>query len=176
MTNRMQKIGSLGVLILLNGLLAGCGGIVADSNGKEGGTVASVPMAEKSGTAASTHQGMNANAGQGVVGVGSAHGDAAASMPQGMNAEAAPNPGLQQIVIDNFTFSPAKLTVAVGSQVTWVNHDDVPHTVTSTAKPKLFDSGTMDTDDQFSHVFAAPGTYNYFCAVHPHMTAQIIVK
>ncbi len=82
----------------------------------------------------------------------------------------------QKIVIDNFTYSPAQLTIPVGTQVTWVNHDDVPHTVTSTSKPKLFDSGTMDADDQFSHVFTVPGTYPYFCAVHPRMTAQIIVK
>jgi plastocyanin len=52
----------------------------------------------------------------------------------------------------------------------------MPHTATSTKKPRLFDSGTLDTDDKFSRVFTAPGTYEYFCAVHPHMTGQIIVK
>jgi plastocyanin len=81
-----------------------------------------------------------------------------------------------QVVIDNFTFSPATVTVAVGARVTWVNHDDVPHTVTSSVKPRLFDSGALDTDDRFSFVFTAPGTYDYFCAVHPHMTAKVIVK
>ena len=81
-----------------------------------------------------------------------------------------------QITIDNFAFSPRKLTVSVGAKVTWVNRDDVPHTATSTKKPRLFDSGTLDTDDKFSHVFKTPGTYEYFCAVHPHMTGQIIVK
>jgi plastocyanin len=81
-----------------------------------------------------------------------------------------------QVVIDNFTFQPPRLTVKSGTKVTWVNRDDVPHTATSTAKPKRFDSGTLDTDQRFTHVFDKPGTYKYFCAVHPHMTATIIVK
>jgi plastocyanin len=82
----------------------------------------------------------------------------------------------QRVMIDNFTFTPRELTVPVGTRVTWVNRDDVPHTVTDAAKPRRFDSGTLDTDDTFDHVFRTPGTYPYFCAVHPHMTAQIIVK
>lgn len=81
-----------------------------------------------------------------------------------------------QVIIDNFTFTPSTLTVAVGTTVTWINRDDVPHTATSTAKPKSFQSGTLDTDDTFAHTFTAPGTYPYFCAVHPKMTGQIIVK
>ncbi|HLJ92967.1 MAG TPA: cupredoxin family copper-binding protein [Gemmataceae bacterium] len=82
----------------------------------------------------------------------------------------------QQIVIDNFSFRPPTLTIPVGTKVTWINHDDVPHTATSTAKPKHFESGTLDTDDRYSHVFTTVGTYPYFCAVHPKMTGQIIVK
>jgi plastocyanin len=81
-----------------------------------------------------------------------------------------------QVVIDNFVFKPATLTVKAGTKVTWVNRDDVPHTATSTAKPRRFNSGTLDTDDVFSHTFNQPGTYEYFCAVHPHMTGRIIVK
>ena len=81
-----------------------------------------------------------------------------------------------QVIIDNFTFGPAKLTVPVGTKVTWVNHDDVPHVVKSTGTEKGFISRALDTDDQFSYVFTAPGTYNYFCAIHPKMTGQIIVK
>jgi plastocyanin len=150
MTHPMHKIGSIGGLILLNTLLAGCGGNSGESKGEGGGTLTSAPSAERSGSAA--------------------------SMLQPTDPEAAPHPGPQQIVIDNFTFSPANLTVSVGSQVTWVNHDDVPHTATSKVKPRVFNSGTLDTDDQFSYVFTTPGTYDYFCAVHPKMTAQIIVK
>ncbi len=81
-----------------------------------------------------------------------------------------------QVIIDNFTFGPTKLTIPVGTKVTWVNHDDVPHVVKSTGTEKRFTSHALDTDEQFSYVFTAPGTYNYFCAIHPMMTGQIIVK
>jgi plastocyanin len=81
-----------------------------------------------------------------------------------------------QVVIDNFRFGPRTLTVTAGTKVMWVNRDDVPHTATSTATPRVFDSKTLDTDQQFSHVFATRGTFEYFCAVHPHMTGKVIVK
>jgi plastocyanin len=81
-----------------------------------------------------------------------------------------------EVHIDNFTFNPPQLTVKAGTRVTWVNQDDVPHTATSTARPRQFNSGALDTDAKFSHVFKTPGTYDYFCAVHPHMTGRIIVK
>ena len=81
-----------------------------------------------------------------------------------------------QVTIDNFAFNPKTLTVPVGTAVTWINRDDVPHTATSAVKPRVFDSKTLDTDDKFSHVFTTPGTYPYFCAVHPHMTGEIVVK
>jgi plastocyanin len=83
---------------------------------------------------------------------------------------------VNQVVIDNFKFEPRQLTVTAGTKVTWVNRDDVPHTATSVARPKAFDSKTLDTDQQFSQVFTTPGTYAYFCAVHPHMRGEIIVK
>jgi len=79
-----------------------------------------------------------------------------------------------QVVIENFSFVPATLTVKPGTKVTWVNRDDVPHTATDT--DKRFNSKTLDTDDQFAFTFSEPGTYNYFCALHPKMTGQIIVK
>jgi amicyanin len=82
----------------------------------------------------------------------------------------------KQVVVDNFKFEPRELTIAAGTKVTWINRDDVPHTATSTARPKAFDSKTLDTDQQFSHVFTTPGTYEYFCAVHPHMKGKIVVK
>jgi plastocyanin len=79
-----------------------------------------------------------------------------------------------QITIDNFTFSPSALTVAAGTTVTWINHDDVPHTVT--AQDHTFTSSGLDTDDHFSHQFTIPGTYTYYCTIHPKMTATIIVR
>ncbi len=82
----------------------------------------------------------------------------------------------KEIVIDNFTFDPPEVTIAIGTRVTWVNHDDVPHTATSTVKPRAFDSGTLDTDQKYSFVFTKAGVYDYFCAVHPKMTGRITVK
>jgi plastocyanin len=97
--------------------------------------------------------------------------------PQTAAAEpAAPAAATAQVVIDNFAFSPREITVAPGTRVTWVNRDDVPHTATSSVKPRTFDSGALDTDANFSFVFKAAGTYDYFCAVHPHMTGKVIVK
>ena len=78
-----------------------------------------------------------------------------------------------EVTIDNFTFSPASLTVKVGTTVTWKNHDDIPHTVVSAGK---FRSKTLDTDDGFSFTFTAAGDYKYFCSLHPHMTGMIKVE
>jgi plastocyanin len=78
------------------------------------------------------------------------------------------------VKIDNFSFTPQTLTVHVGTKVTWINKDVVPHTVTS--NNKTFKSRALDTDDKYSYTFSAPGTNSYFCAVHPHMTGKIIVR
>lgn len=86
----------------------------------------------------------------------------------------AADPNSPQVGIDNFNFMPKSLAVPVGTTVTWTNHDDVPHTVTS--RDKNFTSPALDTDEHFSFTFAEPGTYAYFCAIHPIMTAEIVVK
>jgi plastocyanin len=104
-----------------------------------------------------------------VAGCGGSSDVAAADQPESSAKKGS------QVVIDNFTFNPPRLTVRAGTRVTWVNRDDVPHTATSTRKPRVFDSRTLDSDEQFSHVFTKPGTYEYFCALHPKMTAKIIV-
>jgi plastocyanin len=78
------------------------------------------------------------------------------------------------VTIDNFTFSPKPLTVAVGTTVKWVNHDDIPHTVVE--KNTTFRSKALDTDDSYSYTFTSAGTFDYFCGLHPHMVGQIIVK
>ncbi|HLK58148.1 MAG TPA: plastocyanin/azurin family copper-binding protein, partial [Chthonomonadaceae bacterium] len=59
-------------------------------------------------------------------------------------------------------------------KVTWINHDDIPHTVVDTNK--RFSSPVLDTNDKFSFTFSNPGDYNYFCSLHPKMTARIVVK
>jgi amicyanin len=78
------------------------------------------------------------------------------------------------VTIDNFTFAPPELTVAVGTTVKWVNHDDIPHNVVN--KDKVFRSKALDTDDSYSFTFASAGTFDYFCGLHPHMQGKIIVK
>ena len=79
-----------------------------------------------------------------------------------------------EVKIDNFSFGPTALTVPVGTTVTWTNRDDIPHTVVST--DGVFKSKALDTDDKFSFVFSKPGTYSYFCSIHPKMTGQMIVQ
>ena len=90
---------------------------------------------------------------------------------QKKNSEGA---GENQVTIDNFSFDPQELTVASGTNVTWVNHDDVSHTVVCT--DKIFKSAALDTNDKYSHTFNNTGVYEYYCSVHPRMTGKIIVK
>ena len=78
--------------------------------------------------------------------------------------------------INNFSFSPKELTVAVGTTVTWTNKDEEPHTVVNAGSPPAFKSTALDEDDKFSFTFTKPGTYRYFCSVHPFMTATVVVK
>jgi plastocyanin len=79
----------------------------------------------------------------------------------------------KDIVVDNFSFAPATTAVPVGTAITWTNKDDVPHNIVST--DHKFKSPVLDTDQQFSHSFDAPGTYNYYCSIHPKMTGQVVV-
>jgi plastocyanin len=78
------------------------------------------------------------------------------------------------VKIDNFTFTPKSVTVKAGTTVTWTNQDDIPHTVTSTTQQ--FRSKALDTDDKFTFTFSTPGTYEYFCSLHPQMTGIIVVE
>jgi plastocyanin len=79
------------------------------------------------------------------------------------------------VSIDNFTFAPASLTVKTGTTVTWTNHDDIPHGIAS-ANNAFAKSRAMDTDNSYSFTFTTPGTYQYFCYIHPHMTGTIVVE
>lgn len=79
-----------------------------------------------------------------------------------------------EITIDNFSFTPPTVTVKVGTPITWKNRDDIPHTVVSS--DFVFKSKTLDTDDKFSVTLTKPGTYTYFCSLHPKMTAQVVVR
>ncbi|HEY4028917.1 MAG TPA: cupredoxin family copper-binding protein [Caulobacteraceae bacterium] len=84
-------------------------------------------------------------------------------------------PSAVTVKIDNFAFDAQTVTVPAGATVTWVNDDDDPHTVMA-EDGKSFRSKTLDTGDRFSFTFMSPGTYGYFCSVHPHMTGKVVVK
>ncbi len=79
------------------------------------------------------------------------------------------------IVIKDFAFNPQTITVKSGEKVTWINRDEEPHTVVSVEK-QFKKSQALDTDDKFTITAGAPGTYTYFCSVHPKMTGTIIVE
>jgi plastocyanin len=87
----------------------------------------------------------------------------------------ADNTKTNQIVIKDFHFDPQVLTVKSGEKVTWINRDEEPHTVVSVEK-QFKKSGPLDTDQEFSITAGAPGTYTYYCSVHPKMTGTIVVK
>jgi len=89
-------------------------------------------------------------------------------------AGAAPGAAPVAVDIKDFKFSPAALTVPVGTTVTWINHDEETHTVTSGASG--FTSTGLSHDETFARTFDRPGTYAYFCALHPHMRATVLVK
>jgi plastocyanin len=83
-------------------------------------------------------------------------------------------PASSEVKIDNFSFGPAALTISAGTTVTWINRDDIPHTVVS--PDKVFKSKVLDTDEKFSFTFDKPGEYGYFCSVHPKMTGKVVVQ
>lgn len=80
------------------------------------------------------------------------------------------------VVIDNFTFSPANLVVAAGSRVVWRNRDDIPHSIVGPGQPPEFRSMALDTEEEFVRAFDKPGTYAYFCGLHPHMKGTVTVR
>ena len=88
-------------------------------------------------------------------------------------AGASPSPN--QIDIKECMYSPDTLKVTAGTKVTWINRDDVPHTIVDSATPKMFHSAALDTNDGYSFAFVKPGTYHYFCTLHPQMVGTIIV-
>jgi plastocyanin len=80
-----------------------------------------------------------------------------------------------QISIKDHLFTPSTLTISAGTKVTWTNHDQDPHTVVESGAPKPFHSSALDTNDTFSYTFTEPGTYKYFCTLHPTMAGKVVV-
>jgi plastocyanin len=94
--------------------------------------------------------------------------------PPSIRATDQPSAANAEVKIDNFSFGPETLTVPIGATVTWVNRDDIPHTVVST--DGVFKSKVRDTDEKFSYTFVKAGTYPYYCSVHPKMTGKVVVQ
>ncbi len=80
----------------------------------------------------------------------------------------------RDVGIKDFTYAPPVLTIPVGSTVMWTNHDEDPHTVTSATG--AFTSAGLSNEETFAQTFTRPGTYQYFCALHPHMRATVVVQ
>jgi plastocyanin len=80
-----------------------------------------------------------------------------------------------QIVIKDFHFTPQTLTVKSGEKIIWINRDEEPHLVVSVEK-QFKKSPPLDTDQEFTITASAPGTYTYFCSIHPKMTGTILVE
>jgi plastocyanin len=97
------------------------------------------------------------------------------SFGQAEKGASADNTKTNQIVIKDFHFDPQVLTVKSGEKITWTNRDEEPHTVVSVEK-QFKKSGPLDTDQEFTITAGAPGTYTYYCSVHPKMTGTIVVK
>jgi plastocyanin len=110
-----------------------------------------------------------------AAGLGAATGTMLAAVVLPGWAQSSPQASAGIITIDNFTFTPQSLTVKAGTTVTWTNHDDIPHGIAS-QNNAFAKSKTLDTDDSYSFTFTTPGTYKYFCYVHPHMTGTIVVE
>ena len=98
----------------------------------------------------------------------------AAASPLPSPAAGAPAKAVQ-VAIEHFAFSPRTLTVPAGSEVVWTNRDEEPHTVTS-AGGGFTSSAALDTGDTHAVTFSRPGTYAYYCTVHPMMVGTIVVK
>lgn len=98
---------------------------------------------------------------------------ALAALPSIEKAVAA-GPPTAEVKIDNFSFTPSILAVKAGTQITWTNADDIPHTVVS--NDQSFKSKVLDTDEKFTFTASKPGTYSYFCSIHPKMTGKVVVE
>jgi plastocyanin len=99
---------------------------------------------------------------------------ALATIPPPKTAAPTDANGGPSVTIENFIFVSAAVTVPAGTTVVWTNADDIEHTVT--ASDNGFSSQPIEPDGQFSHTFNTPGTYTYFCAIHPFMTGKVVVQ
>lgn len=167
---RTRTIVLLGVVLLL-GALALTGAGMAMAWGRAGGppwaTGTSGPMMGSSG-----YGPMMGPNGQGSMMGPNGHGPMMGG-PSGSASQGTPVTGVTQVQIVNFVYTPANLQVRAGTTVTWTNQDIAAHTVTFKNGTK--GSGVLQKGQTFSYTFTTPGTYDYYCAVHPYMTATVTV-
>jgi plastocyanin len=98
--------------------------------------------------------------------------EAAGAPPAAASVQDAPVAS-DTVAIQNFTFSPAIVTVKAGTTVTWTNRDQDPHTATAMSGP--FHSPTLTNGESYHYTFTMPGRFEYLCTVHPFMTATVVV-
>jgi plastocyanin len=109
--------------------------------------------------------------GRGMIAAGLALGLAGGPLATGLAATQDAS-----VMIRDFRFEPETVIVAAGATVVWTNRDDDPHTVTSAGDAALLASPPLDTGESYRMRFDKPGTYRYFCSVHPHMQGTVIVR
>jgi plastocyanin len=85
-----------------------------------------------------------------------------------------PFSAIAEVTIENFSFRPRTFRAAVGTTVTWTNRDGIPHVIVGTGG--VFKSKVLDTNEKFSYTFSKPGTFPYFCSIHPKITGQVVVR
>ena len=85
-------------------------------------------------------------------------------------------PAAEPVTIDigKFAFAPKEITVAPGTTVVWINHDETPHTIADS--DHAFVSKALDTEDSYAHTFDHEGDVAYFCTVHPFMVGTVHVR
>ena len=110
---------------------------------------------------------------QGMMGGQQYHGNMMGGYRQSPAQQETPVTGITDLTIQNFAYRPANIQVRVGTTVTWTNQDNVPHSVTF--KNGMKDSGLLSQGQSFSSTFNTPGTYQYYCTVHPYMVATVTV-
>ncbi len=110
---------------------------------------------------------------QGMMGGQYSRGSMMGGYQQNPAQQGAPVTGVTQVNMQNFAYQPANMQVRAGTTVTWTNQDNVPHSVTF--KNGMKDSGLLFQGQSFSYTFNTPGTYQYYCTVHPYMVATVTV-
>lgn len=104
-----------------------------------------------------------------------AAGEAAARANTPGPAASAAAPAHGAVSITNFAFTPKSIEIAKGERITWANDDDVPHRIQS-VNTAFAPSTVLDTHASYAVTLDRPGTYDYFCSLHPTMTGSIVVR